>query len=220
MRYRLAIFDFDGTLADSLAWFMGAMNECADRFGFRRVEDHEFETLRGYEARRIIAHLRAPMWKMPLIARHMRVRMGADIGAITLFPGVDRLLRELAAAGIRAAIVTSNSAENVRRVLGPENAALVHHVEGGASILGKQAKLRKVLRASGIPAAQAISIGDEIRDLHASRAAGIAFGAVGWGFTTLDALRALGPDAVFESIDELTDRLTARDPSTARIAPD
>ena len=209
MSYRLAIFDFDGTLADSLPWFMGAMNECADRFGFRRVEPHEMETLRGYEARRIIAHVGAPMWKMPLIARHMRTRMEADIGGITLFPGVERLLGELTAAGIRIAIVTSNSAENVRRVLGPRNAALVHHLECGVSILGKQPRLRKVLRAAGIPAAQAISIGDEIRDLHASRAAGIPFGAVGWGFTTLDALRALNPDAVFRTMDEMIDALTS-----------
>jgi phosphoglycolate phosphatase len=208
MRYRLAIFDFDGTLADSLGWFMGAMNACADRFGFRRVEPHEMETLRGYDTRQIIAHLRAPTWKMPLIARHMRARMNADIGAITLFAGVDRLLEELTAAGIRTAIVTSNGEANVRRVLGPHNAARIHHWECGAGLLGKQPRMRKVLRASGIPAGQAISIGDEIRDLHASRAAGIPFGAVGWGFTTLDALRAHAPDAVFETIDEMIGALT------------
>ncbi|HST58483.1 MAG TPA: HAD hydrolase-like protein [Longimicrobium sp.] len=215
MRYRLAIFDFDGTLADSLGWFMGAMNECADRFGFRRVEPHEMETLRGYDTRQIIAHLRAPAWKMPLIARHMRSRMKADIGGIALFAGVDRLLDALTAAGVRIAIVTSNAEENVRRVLGPRNAARVQHFECGASILGKQPRMRKVLRAAGIPAAQAISIGDEIRDLHASRAAGIPFGAVGWGFTTLEALRAQAPDAVFETMDEMITALTA--PESARV---
>lgn len=208
MRYRLAIFDFDGTLADPFPWFVGAINECADRFGFRRVEAHEVETLRGYESRRVMAHLQAPPWKLPFIARHMRARMGADIGGIALFPGVVRLLDELAAARIRIAIVTSNAEQNVRRVLGPRNAALVHHFECGASILGKQPRLRKVLRASGIPAAQALSIGDEIRDLHASRAAGIPFAAVGWGFTTLEALRAQAPDAVFQTVDELIAALT------------
>ena len=208
MRYRLAIFDFDGTLADSFPWFLGAMNDCADRFGFRRMEEHEIDTLRGYEARRVIAHLGVPMWKVPLIARHMRARMTTEIGGITLFPGVDRLLRELAAHGVRVAIVTSNAAENVRRVLGPANAALVQHMECGVSVLGKQPKLRKVLRASGIPAREAVSIGDEIRDLHASRAAGIAFAAVSWGSTTLEGLRAHAPDALFQTMDEMIDALT------------
>jgi phosphoglycolate phosphatase len=215
MRYRLAIFDFDGTLADSFPWFMGTINECADRFGFRRMEAHEVDMLRGYEARRVMAHLRAPMWKMPFIARHMRARMGAEIGSIALFAGVDRLLEALTSAGVRIAIVTTNSEENVRHVLGPRNAALVHHMECGVSLMGKQPKLRKVLRATGIPAAHAISIGDEIRDLHASRGAGIPFGAVGWGFTTLEALRAQAPDTVFDSMDEMIAALTTSESARA-----
>lgn len=207
MRYRLAIFDFDGTLADSFPWFLGALNECADRFRFRRIEDHELDTLRGYDVRRMNRHLGVSAWKMPLIMRHMRLRMAMDIGRIALFPGVGEMLRQVAEADVRIAIVTSNSAENVRHVLGPRNAALVADWQCGVSLLGKQPKLRKVLRAAGIPASDAISIGDELRDLHASRAAGIAFGAVGWGAARLDALRALAPDAVFERVEEIADRL-------------
>lgn len=207
MRYRLAIFDFDGTLADSFPWFLGALNECADRFGFRRIQDHELDTLRGYDVRRMNRHLGVSAWKMPLIMRHMRSRMAMDIDRIALFPGVDEMLRRLADADVRIAIVTSNSAENVRRVLGPQNAALVDDWQCGVSLLGKQPKLRKVLRVSGIPASEAISIGDEIRDLHASRAVGIAFGAVGWGAARLDVLRALAPDVVFERMEEIAERL-------------
>lgn len=214
MTPRLAIFDFDGTLADSFPWFVGAVNECARRHGFRQVQAHEVETLRGYDARRIIAHLRAPMWKLPLIARFMRERMAEDIGRIVLFPGVDVLLRTLAEADVRIAIVTSNAAENVRRVLGPELAALVPHLECGASIFGKTPRLRRVLRASGIAAARAVSVGDEIRDLYASRAAGVPFAAVGWGFTSMAALRAHGPDATFETMEALTRALT--DPEDGR----
>jgi phosphoglycolate phosphatase len=120
---------------------------------------------------------------------------------------VPAMLRRLADAGVQIGVVTSNSAENVRRVLGAENASLVRYVEGGASIFGKQPLMRRVLRASRVPASRAISIGDEIRDLHASRAAGIDFGAVGWGFATPDTLRALSPDLFFDRVDEIADRL-------------
>jgi phosphoglycolate phosphatase len=209
MRYELAIFDFDGTLADSFPWFLAALNDCAGRFGFRRIEPHEVEMLRGYEGRRIMRHIRAPMWKMPMIARALRARMGQELDRIALFPGVETMLRRLADAGVQVAIVTSNAPENVRRVLGPENAARVRYIEGGASIFGKQPLMRRVLRASRVPASRAVSIGDEIRDLQASRAAGIAFGAVGWGFATSDALRALAPDLFFDRVDEIADRLLA-----------
>jgi phosphoglycolate phosphatase len=207
MRYRLAIFDFDGTLADSFSWFLGVVNVLADEHGFRRMEEHEVEALRGQGARQIVAHMRLPAWKMPRVARHMRQLMARDAGRITLFSGVDRLLRELAGHGVRLAIVTSNSIDNVRRILGPESAALIHHYECGASMFGKRSKLRAVLRHSGIPAAEALCIGDELRDLEAARAEGIAFGAVSWGYTHPQALQAHEPEEVFGSVEEIAEKL-------------
>ncbi|HTG32482.1 MAG TPA: HAD hydrolase-like protein [Thermoanaerobaculia bacterium] len=207
MLYRLAIFDFDGTLADSFPWFLGMVNGLADAHGFRRIEEHEIEMLRGQGARQIAGHFGVPAWKLPRIAHDMRRQMTRDIAGIALFPGVDRLLRELAGRGIRLAIVTSNSLGNVRQVLGPDSAALIQHYECGASLFGKRPKLRAVLRASGVPAAEAISIGDEIRDLEAARAEGIAFGAVTWGYTNPEALRAQNPEKMFVSPEEILQKL-------------
>jgi phosphoglycolate phosphatase len=207
MRYRLAIFDFDGTLADSFSWFLGVMNRLADDHGFRRIEEHEIEILRGRSARQNFADFGVPAWKLPRIGRDFRRYMAQDIAHIGLFPGVDRLLRGLTDRGIRTAIVTSNSVANVRRVLGPENAALIQHYACGVSIFGKRAKLRGVLRDSGIAAAEAICIGDEIRDLEAAHAEGIASGAVAWGYTHPEALRAHEPEEMFSSVDEILQKL-------------
>jgi phosphoglycolate phosphatase len=205
--YRLAIFDFDGTLADSFPWFLGTMNAVADRYRFRRVALEEVEALRGHHARQIIAHVGLSMWKMPLVVRHVRRRMADDIDRIPVFAGIRPMLRGLAGAGVALAVVTTNSAVNVRRVLGPE-AELVRYWGCGAGMFAKRSHLRRVLRESRIPAAECLSIGDEVRDLEASRAAGIPFGAVGWGYTRLDALAALGPSEVFAAPVEILERLT------------
>lgn len=207
MRYRLAIFDFDGTLADSLPWFIGAMNDAADRYRFRRVLEEEIETMRGWEARKIVEHLGVPMWRMPVIVRHMRDRMASEVGRIPLFPGVERMLEELKARGVEIAIVTSNSEANVRGILGPANVARVRHFGCGASMFGKRPKMRKVLRESGVRPAEAIAIGDEIRDAHAAGAEGIPFGAVTWGYTSRDALIAHRPAEIFDAVEEIVQRL-------------
>lgn len=207
MRYRLAIFDFDGTLADSFSWFVVIMNRLADDHGFRRIEEHEIETLRGRTARQNFADFGVPAWKLPRIGRDFRRHMARDIARIALFPGVDRLLQGLAERGIRTAIVTSNSTGNVRQVLGSENAALIQHYACGVSLFGKRAKLRGVLRSSGAAAAEALCIGDEIRDLEAARAEGIAFGAVSWGYTSPEALLAHDPEEMFSTVDEILQKL-------------
>jgi phosphoglycolate phosphatase len=51
MRCRLAIFDFDGTLADSFPLVIEMMNDVADRFSFRRVAEGELDELRLCDAR-------------------------------------------------------------------------------------------------------------------------------------------------------------------------
>ncbi|HET9226369.1 MAG TPA: HAD hydrolase-like protein [Thermoanaerobaculia bacterium] len=206
MRYRLAIFDFDGTLADSFAFFLVVTNRLADEHGFRRIEEHEIETLRGQGARQIVGKFGIPAWKLPRIGRDFRRYMAEENG-IAPFPGVDRLLQGMADRGIQIAIVTSNSEENVRKILGPESSALVRHWSCGASIFGKRSKLRSVLRSSGVPASETICIGDEVRDLEAAHAEGIAFGAVSWGYTTSEALRAHGPEEMFMEVDEILTRL-------------
>ena len=207
MRYKLAIFDMDGTLADSFPWFARNLNSVADKFRFRRVAEDEIEGLRHLDTRRLLARFEIPLWKVPLIARHMRALKAQHIGEIPLFPGVDRILRDLKEAGVGIAVVTSDNADNTRRTLGTENAARIDHYACGASLFGKPAKFRQVLRRSGIAAGDAIAIGDELRDAEAARHVGIAFGAVAWGYANVDALRAVKPKHVFVSMDEIVQAL-------------
>ena len=115
--YRLVIFDFDGTLADTYDWFASVINGVADRYNFRRVELHEVETVRRMSARAAIKHVGIPFWKLPFISRHMRELATRDIDAVRLFPGVEAMLIELDRRGIILAGVSSNSEDNVRRAL-------------------------------------------------------------------------------------------------------
>src|SRR5688572_22421304 len=127
MPYKLVIFDFDGTLANSVAWTMGVLGEMAERFGFRRPSDAELEALRHIDNRTIISRLGIPMHKIPLMALHMRKLVARDADRIPLYAGVPELLRSLDAAGVQLAVVSSNSEENVRRILGAETAARIRH---------------------------------------------------------------------------------------------
>jgi phosphoglycolate phosphatase len=166
-RYELAIFDFDGTLADSFAWFVGAVNDAAAEFGFRGVAEHEVDTLRGYDNRALMRHFGLPMWKVPLVARHMRRLQAEAIDTIRLFPGC------------------------------------------GTSLLGKGARFRAALSRSGTEPRRAIAIGDEIRDIEAAQGAGLAAGAVGWGYAHFGTLLAHGPAEAFATIPEMRERLLA-----------
>ena len=84
---------------------------------------------------------------------------------------------------------------------------LIDYYECGVRLFGKQAKLKKILKQSGIHADEAICIGDEIRDIQAAQKVKIPFGAVAWGYTNLEALKAYAPAEVFTKVGEIAERI-------------
>jgi phosphoglycolate phosphatase len=210
--YRLVIFDFDGTLADSASWTARAMIEGADRHGYRRLDAAGIEALRGMDNRAIIRALGVPLWRLPAIVRDMRRRLAAEAGSIPLFPGATAMVEALAAGGMTLAVVTSNTEETVRRIMGPALSARFAFIECGASIFGKAPRLRRVVRRSGIPAGAVIAIGDEARDIEAARAVGISAGAAGWGYATPALLASLRPDLFFGEMEEVAEALLPLSP--------
>jgi len=147
-----------------------------------------------------------PLWKLPAIGRRMRALKRDHVASIPLFPGAAEMLRALPEAGLTLALVSSDSEDNARRQLGA-SAAHFSHFACGASLFGKAAKFKSILRRARVTPAQVIAIGDEVRDIEAARAAGIPCGAVTWGYAAPEALAALKPDMVFEHIEDITMRL-------------
>lgn len=203
MSYRLVIFDFDGTLADSFPFFATVVNGLAARHRFKQIDLDAMQEWRRYSARQMMEHVGLPAWKLPMVAHDFRTAMKENPAATPLFAGVGELLAHLAAQGTVLAVVSANSYENISHILGSGNTKQIRFFECGTSIFGKAARLRRVLRKSGIMPAEAIYIGDQTTDAEAARQAGIAFGAVAWGYGDIASLRQCRPDLEFRSVADM-----------------
>jgi len=200
MKYRLAIFDFDGTLADSFPFFVRVINQLAEQHGFKKVDLDLVPTYRQYGAKQLMEQVGMPAWKLPFVVKSFISLMRQNAASISLFEQVDDLLLYLADHDVTLAIVSSNSHENVRRILGPANTKLISQVECGVSIFGKPARIQKVLKKTGIPCREVIYIGDQVADLEAARKEQVAFGAVSWGYETIESLRKHFPEEEFDCV--------------------
>lgn len=188
MTYRLVLFDFDGTLADTFPLFVQLLHPIAARFGFRAPEAHELDHLRGLSTAAVLAACGVPRWKLPAIMRHAQALMAADVGRITLFDGVAPLLHTLTQQQVQLAVVSSNREDTVRAVLGESLCASISAFSCGVGLFGKSAKIRRVLARTRVLREHAAFVGDEQRDVAAARRAGVTAVAVTWGYASEQAL--------------------------------
>ncbi|MBN8822031.1 MULTISPECIES: HAD hydrolase-like protein [unclassified Spirosoma] len=201
--FKLVIFDFDGTLADSFPFFLRTFNRLVSHYQFKRIEPEDVDRLRGLDVRQMINYVGIPAWRLPFVARKFIRLMGDSLDQIQLFDQIRPLLKQLSAQGVQLAIVSSNSEENIRRVLGPEIASLIRYYRCGTAIFGKSRQFRKVATQSRISPRDILCVGDEVRDMEAAEAEKMAFGAVTWGYTRSDVFSAYANIRLFHTVDDI-----------------
>ena len=207
MQRKLVIFDFDGTLADTFELFLRGFDEAADLYQFSRFDRANLSYVRSLDARGILQHHHVPMWKLPLVMQKLRRIAAQQIATVELFPAISESIEELHSCGATLALLTSNAKANVTKVLGRELFQRFAFVESGISLFGKRSSLKRLLAKSGHTADEAIYIGDELRDLQAAQQCSVAFGAVAWGYTNLEALVNAGCHQSFAEPRELASLL-------------
>lgn len=192
MCYRLLVWDFDGTLADTMALALKTYNAMAKRHGFLPVEDPE--AARHLTARDFLRHYEIPMARLPQLAREYLRAIRDRMVAIRLIDGVPPLLRALQAGGYQLGVLSSNTAENISACLranGVED--LFGFVIGYPRLFGKARAIRRLLRRHRIEPEEMLYVGDEVRNVEAAKKAGVDCAAVSWGFHALDLLSRYQP---------------------------
>jgi len=200
------ILDFDGTIADTLELGLGIYNRIAPEYNCGIAGEEERELFRTKKPQDLLQAYGISRLKLLTLMLRIRKEMRRHVADMKPFTGMNAALREISNAGIRMGILTSNSVENVRKFLEINNlTTLFDFIYSGRSFLGKEKVIRKLLIHEHIPAGRVVYIGDETRDIEASRAAGIRVIAVSWGLNSRDLLASLTPDQIADRPEDLPD---------------
>jgi phosphoglycolate phosphatase len=204
MPYRTLIFDFDGTIADTLEETRRIFNRIAPDYGIRQVAADEVAGLRHLSINELLDHLQIPKRRVPsLIARGTGL-MRADISKLGLIGGIAEVLPILRDKSRSFGILTSNATANVDLFL--RNHGLRDHfdfISSTSKLTGKARHLRAIRKTFSLHPEEMLYIGDEIRDIKAAQKAGIPMAAVTWGFNTRESLAKEAPTHLFNQPSEL-----------------
>lgn len=203
----MVIFDFDGTIADTLTNGFEILNLLAAEFGYRPLAEEDIPKARDMRTREILKFLNIPTRKMHRIARRGTEELGRRIHAIQPLPGMPETLGETQALGFRLGILTSNSDDNVRAFLQNHQLEIFEFVKTCSKLLGKGRVLRGLLKNHNLSPKDVLFVGDEVRDIQAAQETGVHVAAVTWGYNSRKALESQEPDYLLESPTELLDLL-------------
>lgn len=203
-----AIFDFDGTIADSLERVIAEFNRVAPRFRVKPIDPSDLPRLRTLTGPAAMQEHRVTYWKLPLLVSTMRRALRAHAADLAPHEGVPEALRALAARGCRLSILSTNSSANIERFLARHGLEVFERVAGGASMFGKARALARLVRDARLDPARTFYVGDEIRDLEAAASAGLRSIAVGWGYADPSVLARHAPTHLAARPEDLIHLLT------------
>ena len=199
----LLLFDFDGTVADTLDVSHGILNDLAVEFRFKALPREELEIARTMSTRQFIGHLGISNWRVPRIAKRGLELLHERIASVNPIAGMPEVLARLHARSHRIGILTSNSESNVAAFLQRHDLPYFHFVRTSSKLFGKGPQMKKILKCERLPPGQALYVGDETRDIEAAKETGIRMAAVTWGYNSKEALEALSPDHLLHNPSQL-----------------
>jgi HAD superfamily hydrolase (TIGR01549 family) len=200
------IFDFDGTLVDSMALYVNGFNQVAQDFNLPTIKKSDIDLLKQISAREIISQYKINPIKLAKILYTVNQVIGHQMADLEFFPQVKAMLVQLA-KNYKLGILTSNYQKNVEAFLNKQSLHVFDYIYCSKSLFGKDKTFNSLIKKYQLNKEDILYFGDEVRDIEACRKIGVKVAAVTWGFNQKTLLMSQNPDFLFSSPEEILHHL-------------
>ena len=201
---KVIIFDFDGTIADTLDSVVRIVNNHAEHFGYKKVTKQDIPYLQGKKPKEILSYLGISLFKLPLWIKKIHSEINKEIENVKPTVNISSLISELHHnPNFALGILTSNTQQNVNQFLYKNELEFFDFIRTGKSVFGKSHMLNKIIKQQKANKIDVFYVCDEVRDIEAAKKSGIHSIAVTWGYNSKDALIKENPNFLAETPDEL-----------------
>ena len=212
--FELLVFDWDGTLMDSVAHIVASMERAIDDLDLPELPHDELRDVIGLGLSEAIARL-FPAIEADLqrqLADQYRYHFLADDPCFP-FEGAEEVLRELNRQGYLMAVATGKGRRGLDRVLDSTGFRPLFDITRCADETRSKPHpqmLQEIMAVLDVEPVRTLMIGDTEYDLQMANNAGAV--ALGWsyGVHAVERLHAHSPSGCLDAIRELPDWLDSR----------
>lgn len=208
--YRLLIFDWDGTLVDSIGRIVEAMHRAADVADVPRSSDRAVRGIIGLELgvaiRTLYPELDEPLRIEAIRRAYSEQYLALETEPSPLFDGVQESLEAFREQGYRLAVATGKGRHGLQRVLADKGWLDYFDVTRCADETASKPDprmLHEILAHCAVSPERALMVGDSTFDLLMARNAGMDAVAVGYGAQSLQVLCDCAPRLAINQFNEL-----------------
>lgn len=208
-RFELLVFDWDGTLCDSICWIVQCIRQAALACGFPAPSDEAARSVIGLRTDVAMVDL-FPGISGPivgdLVTAYREAYFSKAIGAEDLFTGVTGMLQGLRARGYKLAVATGKTRKALNRALEATATASYFDTVRSADTTASKPDpemLLQIMAELDVPRERTLMIGDSVHDLRMAFNARTGAVAVACGANTQAQLLALNPLACLEHTADL-----------------
>ncbi|MBR2524452.1 MAG: HAD-IA family hydrolase [Clostridiales bacterium] len=214
MKYKLVIFDLDGTLLDTRGDIARALNMTLKEFGIRTLSDDIVGSYVGNGAYKLVERSVSGTGRedeIPAIAKSYRQNyQDYCLGLTRPFPGVVSMLEELRSNGIKIAVNSNKPQKTSEKVISALLPGLIDHIQGQLSGVGVKPDPAGAIRCMtefGILPSECCFVGDSEVDIMTGTNAGVDVICVDWGFKTHEFLAEKNAPVICSDASSLTELL-------------
>ncbi len=197
---KLLLFDFDGVVVDSLAFYEHSVNLCLKRLGAPLLKDRS-DFLALFDDNFYEGIAKRGVRKEDLTHATARVAPQLDYGKIGIHTEVLDVVETLRTEHVLS-LISSNSAQAIRAIHSAID-SYFDHVLGYEFMFSKIDKIRHEMKRTGIPKERTYYIGDTVGDIKEGKTAGVRTVAVTWGWHPRERLAIASPDFIVDTPQEL-----------------
>jgi phosphoglycolate phosphatase len=201
------IFDFDGTLINTIDESLDFINKKAQSLGFEKIDKKKEKFFRSLPLFESIRLLGLSNWNLFKLLFQVRNNLNKKIPIIKPYEHVVEGLNSLHKSGFTILIVTLNSTKIVKKFLKFNKIDFFDEIISCNILIGKERFLKKILKKHRLTSREVLYIGDEIRDIVACQKINVPIVSVSYGMNNPENLATFKPNFLVDNFAQVVNTI-------------